>query len=304
MRFALNLPNYGPYADVRAMADLARLAEDSGWDGFFVWDHVTWLRSDPQPVADPWVLLTAVALATRRIRIGTMVTPVARRRPAKLVRETTTVDRLSGGRLVLGVGLGSPVEDEFLALGEPGDAKVLAQRLDEGLDVLAAAWTGEPVTYHGITQRVDGVTFLPRPVQEPRVTVWVGGTWPRRGPVERALRWDGAVLTYVDDRAPAAGAPAWRSAAPQEVADLAAMVRRRRTSTSDAASTAPHGGTGRFDIVVGGDSRGADAHLVEQLSAAGATWWQESLASHSGTWQDLVRRVRRGPPASRPPPGS
>lgn len=290
MRFALNLPNYGPYADVRAMADLAHVAEESGWDGFFVWDHVTWLRSDPQPVADPWVLLAAVALATRRIRIGTMVTPVARRRPAKLARETTTVDRLSDGRLVLGVGLGSPLDDEFLALGEPGDARVLARRLDEGLDVLAAAWSGRPVTHHGSAYRVDGVTFLPRPVQQPRIPVWVGGTWPRRGPVERALRWDGAVLTYLAGGASGARVPAWRSATPQEVVDLAAMARARRTTAPD---TAP----GDFDIVVGGDSRGADAPLVEPLAAAGATWWQESLASHSGTWQELTDRVRRGPPA-------
>jgi alkanesulfonate monooxygenase SsuD/methylene tetrahydromethanopterin reductase-like flavin-dependent oxidoreductase (luciferase family) len=286
MRFALNLPDYGPCADVRAMADLARTAEDSGWDGFFVWDHVTWLRSDPQPVADPWVLLAAVALATRRIRIGTMVTPVARRRPAELARETTTVDRLSDGRLVLGVGLGSPVEDEFVALGEPGDAGELARRLDEGLDVLAAAWSGRPVTHHGNVHRVDGVTFLPRPVQEPRIPVWVGGTWPRRGPVERALRWDGAVLTYLDGGASTARVPAWRPATPQEVAELAALARDRRTA-----------GSGDFDIVVGGDSHGVDARLVEPLAAAGATWWQESLASHSGTWQELTDRVRRGPPA-------
>src|SRR5829696_3042689 len=183
MRFALNLPNFGPYGDIGAMADLGRLAEDRGWDGFFVWDHVTWLRDDPQPVADPWILLTAVALATTHLRVGTMVTPVARRRPAKLAREAASLDRLSGGRLTLGVGLGSPLDDEFVAVGEPGDPKLLAVRLDEGLDVLAAAWSGEPVDFHGTTTHVDGVTFLPRPVQRPRIPLWVGGTWPRRAPL-------------------------------------------------------------------------------------------------------------------------
>jgi alkanesulfonate monooxygenase SsuD/methylene tetrahydromethanopterin reductase-like flavin-dependent oxidoreductase (luciferase family) len=281
MRYGLNLPNHGPAADIRAMADLARLAEDSGWDGFFVWDHVTWLRSDPRPVADVWVLLSAVAVATTRLRIGPMVSPIARRRPTKLARETASLDQLSGGRLTLGVGLGSPIDDEFVAVGEPGDPAVLAQRLDEGLDILNAAWSGQPVNYHGVTHHVDGVTFLPRPVQRPRIPVWVGGTWPRRRPTERALRWDGAVFTYLD---PTPTGPAWRSATPAEVAELATLARNRPAGTDD------------FDIVVGGDSWGADAHLVEPLAAAGATWWQESLASDIDTWDDVVRRVRRGPP--------
>lgn len=281
MRFAINLPNIGPYADVLAMADLARVAEDSGWDGLFVWDHVTWLRSEPQPVADPWILLTAVALATKRLRVGTMVTPVARRRPTKLARETVTLDRLSGGRLTLGVGLGTPVDDEFVAVGEPGDLSVLAQRLDEGLDVLAAAWSGRSVSYQGKTQHVDGVTFLPRPVQRPRIPVWVGGTWPKRAPLRRALRWDGAVFTYLDESGPG---PGWRSAEPHEIAELASLARRERGSSDG------------FDIVVGGRSLDDDAHLVEPLAAAGATWWQESLGPHYGEWEDVIGRIRLGPP--------
>jgi hypothetical protein len=281
MHFAINLPNTGPYADVLAMADLARIAEQCGWEGLFVWDHVTWLRSEPQPVADPWILLTAVALATTHLRVGTMVTPVARRRPTKLARETITLDRLSAGRLTLGVGLGSPLDDEFVAVGEPGDPELLAKRLDEGLDVLAAAWSGQPVSYHGTTQHVDGVTFLPRPIQRPRIPVWVGGTWPKRRPVQRALRWDGAVFTYVDETA---AGPGWRSPAPHEIAELASLARRERGSL--------HG----FDIVVGGRSLDDDAHLVEPLAAAGATWWQESLGPHHGGWQDTVDRIRLGPP--------
>jgi len=283
MRFAINVPNTGPYADVQAMADLARLAEDCGWDALFVWDHVTWLRSDPQPAADPWILLAAVATATARLRIGTMVTPVARRRPTKLARETVTLDRLSRGRLILGVGLGSPLEDEFAAVGEPDDPKVLAQRLDEGLEVLAAAWTGQRVDYRSATQLVDGVTFLPRPVQQPRIPIWVGGTWPKRRPVQRALRWDGAVFTYRDETAEG---PGWRSPRPEEIAELADLARRER-GTLDG-----------YDIVVGGRSLDQDAHLVEPLAAAGATWWQESLGPHNGDWSYSVERIRLGPPSA------
>ena len=280
MRFAVNLPNIGPYADVLAMAELARVAEECGWDGFFVWDHVTWLRSEPQPIADPWILLTAVALATRRLRVGTMVTPVARRRPAKLARETITLDRVSGGRLTLGVGLGAPLEDEFVATGEPADPKLLARRLDEGLAILAAAWSGSPVDFQGRAHKVDGVTFLPRPIQRPRIPVWVGGTWPRRAPVRRALRWDGAVFTYVDEKA---SGPGWRPPEPGEISELAAMARRTRASADG------------FEIVVGGRSADADAHLVEPLAAAGATWWQEALGPHYGGWDDVLDRIRAGP---------
>jgi hypothetical protein len=283
VRFAINVPNTGPYADAAAMAGLARIAEDSGWDGLFVWDHVTWLRSDPQPVADPWILLTAVALATTRLRIGTMVTPVARRRPAKLVRETVTLDRLSGGRLTLGVGLGSPIDDEFLALGEPGDPKLLATRLDEGLDILAAAWSGQPVHYTGVTQQVEAVTFLPRPVQQPRIPIWVGGTWPNRGPMHRALRWDGAVFTYLDRTRPDHN---WRSPTTAEIAELVARVSQER------------GHLDGYDVVVSGCARHTDRHLVQPMAAAGATWWQESFGPWLDDWHDTVRYIRRGPPAS------
>jgi alkanesulfonate monooxygenase SsuD/methylene tetrahydromethanopterin reductase-like flavin-dependent oxidoreductase (luciferase family) len=280
VRFAINVPNFGPYADVAAMADLARIAEEGGWDGLFVWDHVTWLRSDPQPVADPWILLTAVALATTKLRIGTMITPVARRRPAKLVRETATLDRLSGGRLTLGVGLGSPLDDEFRALGEPGDPKLLATRLDEGLDILAAAWSGQPVHYTGVAQRVEAVTFLPRPVQRPRIPIWVGGTWPNRGPVQRALRWDGAVFTYLDRTKRENN---WRSPTPAEIIDLATQVRQERGSLDG------------FDIVVSGRARHTDRDLVPRMAAAGATWWQESFGPWLEDWPDTVRQIRRGP---------
>jgi alkanesulfonate monooxygenase SsuD/methylene tetrahydromethanopterin reductase-like flavin-dependent oxidoreductase (luciferase family) len=281
MRFALNAPNFGPYADVAAMVELARVAERSGWDGLFIWDHVTWQRSQPQPIADPWVLLTAIALATSRLRLGTMVTPVARRRPTKLARETTTLDHVSNGRLTLGVGLGSPLTDEFTAVGEPSDPKLLAKRLDEGLEILAAAWSGDPVTYRGQTQRVDGVTFLPRPVQRPRIPIWVGGTWPRRAPLRRALRWDGAVFTYLDENADGTG---WRSARPHEIAELAQLAQREHHSPHD------------FDIVVGGRALDDDAHLLEPLATAGATWWQEPLGPHYRTWDDVLARAQHGPP--------
>jgi alkanesulfonate monooxygenase SsuD/methylene tetrahydromethanopterin reductase-like flavin-dependent oxidoreductase (luciferase family) len=149
MRYAINVPNFGDYADARFVADLARRAEQHGWDGFFVWDHINSAMGRGMPMGDPWVILTAVALATERIRIGTMVTPLPRRRPWKVARETTTLDHLSGGRLILGVGLGTPADAEFASFGEVPDIAERARKLDEGLEVLTGLWGGEPFSFVG-----------------------------------------------------------------------------------------------------------------------------------------------------------
>src|SRR6202161_1763564 len=141
MRFAVDVPNFGDFADPRVVADLARRAEEAGWDGLFVWDHVTHRKALRRTIADPWILLTAAALATSRIRLGTMVTPVPRRRVSKLAREVTTLDRLTGGRMILGAGLGGPVADEYGSFGDITDRKRLATRLDEGLFILNKLWS-------------------------------------------------------------------------------------------------------------------------------------------------------------------
>ena len=136
VRFGISVPNFAEYADPRLLTALAREAEAAGWDGFFLWDHILIERSWRMPMADPWVALAAIAAATERIRLGPLVTPLARRRPWKVARETVTLDHLSGGRTILGVGLGHPPEAEYAAFGEEPDARVRALKLDEGLDVL------------------------------------------------------------------------------------------------------------------------------------------------------------------------
>jgi alkanesulfonate monooxygenase SsuD/methylene tetrahydromethanopterin reductase-like flavin-dependent oxidoreductase (luciferase family) len=198
MRYAVNVPNFEDYGDARTVAGLAADAEAAGWDGFFVWDHLAFVKAWRLRIADPWVLLTAVALATERLRLGPMVTPLPRRRPWKLARETVTLDRLSGGRLVLGVGLGEPPEDEYGSFGEPTDPVVRAAMLDEGLEVLTRLWSGETVSFQGRHYRVDQVAFQPTPVQRPRIPIWVAGAWPRPGPLRRAARFDGSCPLKVD----------------------------------------------------------------------------------------------------------
>jgi len=202
MKHGINIPNFGAFADIHRLTELAREAEDNGWDGFFLWDHLNdpgpGMRTDPPlPMLDPWVALAAIAAATSRIRIGTMITPVARRRPWKLARETVSIDLLSNGRLILGVGLGGMPAEEHARFGEDPDDRVRARRLDEGLDILAGLWSGEPFSYEGEEFRVDQAAFQPRPVQQPRIPVWVAGLWPNRRPFRRAARWDGVVPSKV-----------------------------------------------------------------------------------------------------------
>jgi alkanesulfonate monooxygenase SsuD/methylene tetrahydromethanopterin reductase-like flavin-dependent oxidoreductase (luciferase family) len=174
-RRAIYLAPFDECFDPRLLADLAVRAEARGWDGFFLWDHVAY-RSPVQAVADPWVVLAAIACATSRLRIGPLVTPLSRRRVQKLARETVTLDHLSGGRLTLGVGLGVENNNELEPYDEVLDPRARAQLLDQGLERLAAFWAG---------------TFQPCPLQRPRIPVWVAGRWPNRRPLQRGARWDG-----------------------------------------------------------------------------------------------------------------
>jgi alkanesulfonate monooxygenase SsuD/methylene tetrahydromethanopterin reductase-like flavin-dependent oxidoreductase (luciferase family) len=169
------LAPFDELVDPGALAELASRAEQRGWDGFFLWDHIKY-RPPVRAVADPWIALAAIACATDRLRIGPLVTPLSRRRVQKVARETVTLDHLSRGRLTLGVGLGSDRNDELEPFGEVVDPRERARLLDQGLERLSTFWAGE---------------FQPMPVQEPRIPVWVAGRWPNRRPVQRAARWDG-----------------------------------------------------------------------------------------------------------------
>jgi len=278
--FGIDLPAYGEFADPRLLASLAREAEDAGWDGFFLYDQVAPER--PLPLVDPWIALTAVALATTRIRLGTLVTPLPRRRPWKLARETVSLDRLSGGRLILGVGVGVSPE-EFDDLGEQVDLRTRAAMLDEALLVLTGLWSGVPFSHQGTHYTVRAAQFLPPPLQSPRIPIWVGGTWPLRGPIRRAARWDGVFPHYRD----AAGQPA--PMPPAALGEMLSFIRAERHGEDDRP----------FAVVLRGASPGGDraaaTATVEPYHQAGLTWWLEGV--DGGRDLAAVRaRIRRGPP--------
>lgn len=191
MQHALFLPPYGELADPRSYAALADAAESAGWDGLFLWDHVLRSPDEVADIADPWICLAAAATTTNRIRLGTMVTPITRRRPIKLAREAISLDQLSSGRLTLGLGLGVDSYGELSKLGEVVDARERGQRLDEGVELLCRFWSGEPVVFTGDHFVADDVTVQPRPVQRPRIPLWFAARGGSRKPVRRAARYDG-----------------------------------------------------------------------------------------------------------------
>jgi probable F420-dependent oxidoreductase len=265
MRYGLSVCTLGGYADPRRVVELAQAAESAGWEALFVWDHLGFAMG--MPSGDPWVTLGAVAQATSRLRVGTAVTPLARRRPHVVANEVATLDQLSGGRVTLGVGLGQ-VPVEFTAFGEPGDARERAGMLDEALEVLAALWSGEPVDHRGRHYTVEGVTLAPLPIQRPRVPVWVGGDSPPA--MRRAARWDGWIVGGDDPSGRMVVTPA----------ELAVKIKRL--------------GPEALDVALTGLSAPGDG-VPRAYADAGVTWWLESIHGLRGSFDEMTARVAAGP---------
>lgn len=283
MQYGIFLPNFGPYANPQTLIGLARDAEAAGWDGFFLWDHIGGWH--PRMI-DPWIALAAIASNTTRLRLGPLITPLPRRRPHKVARETVSLDQLSGGRLTLGVGLGVR-QAEWDHMGEETNLRTRGAMLDEALELITNLWSGEPITHSGDHYTIFETQFLPTPVQQPRIPIWVGGVWPNKPPFRRAARWDGIV-------------PLLRDEGVAELDQLSAMlgyIRARRASS------------GPFDVVYFGTPTPADdpargAEIVAAYAARGVTWWLENIVPTAfgvgieDTWPltKMRERVLAGPP--------
>jgi alkanesulfonate monooxygenase SsuD/methylene tetrahydromethanopterin reductase-like flavin-dependent oxidoreductase (luciferase family) len=188
----------GELSDPRTLIDLGVAAEEHGWDGFFLWDHILRPTGQPQDLADVFVALSAVATMTSRIRLGPMVTPTARRRPQILAREAITLDHLSAGRLIVGLGLGVDTAGELSKFGEVTDPVVRGDALDEAAQLLASWWSGQSAVMSGSHYLVDDVALLPRPLQRPRIPMWFAARGSAIRPVRRAARYDGIFAIEID----------------------------------------------------------------------------------------------------------
>ena len=268
------------FEDFNANVDLACEAEEAGWDGFFLPDGLALeaLNYGPLPLFDPWVVMGAIAVRTQRIRFGAMITPLSRRRPWKVARECVTVDQLSNGRLIFSVGMGAATDDGgFHKVGEAMDLKIRAQRVDEGLQIIAALWKGQPTSFAGEHFRLDNITMLPPPVQNPRIPIWVVGVWEKPKSMRRALAWDGLIPQRFRD---------WQPFTAEDIRKVRDYVLEHRSSG------------GPFDIIAGGatpDKNSKQAsEFLRQFDEAGATWWVEG---DMGTlsFDKCRERIRRGP---------
>jgi alkanesulfonate monooxygenase SsuD/methylene tetrahydromethanopterin reductase-like flavin-dependent oxidoreductase (luciferase family) len=276
MRFGVDFPISGEYSEPRLLAQLALDAENGGWDGCFVWDHIR--LGESEPVADPWIALAAMAAGTERIKLGPLVTPLYRRHPWRVARESVALDRLSSGRSILGVGVGSDLFGEISMIQGPLKDSVRAGMLDESLSIITGLWSGEQFSFAGKYYSIKQAQFLPRPLQSPRIPIWVAGTWPNKAPFRRAARYDGAV--------PVIGNLA-TSLTVRQVRELVEFIQRYRKDGPP------------FDIVKFGatsDERNKDIDLVTSYAAAGATWWVETVVPGGQSLSDVRRHICQGPP--------
>jgi alkanesulfonate monooxygenase SsuD/methylene tetrahydromethanopterin reductase-like flavin-dependent oxidoreductase (luciferase family) len=266
MKSALWLPLFDELADPLTVVRVAAEAEEAGWHGVFVWDHLRW-RAPVRQAGDPWIAMAAIATATEQVRLGPMVMPLPRRRPAKVARESVTLDLLSRGRLTLGVGIGSDrFAHELSKTGEQLDDRARGRMLDEALAILTTAWSGEPVHHHGDHYTVDDIEFLPRPIQRPGIPVWIAGFLGNVKPIRRAARYDGFFPVNLEH--------------PDQLAEAVAAVTELR-----------HDPAMPFDFVASVPVGVDPAPYAE----AGATWWLPEPAPEAVTLDQVKGLLRDGP---------
>src|SRR6266705_3653172 len=279
MQYGFIIPN----GDTQSFPELAAEAEAAGWDGIFIPDCIS-IETEQFPASpwyDPWILLAVMAMRTRHIHIGTMLSAPSRRRPWKLARETVTLDHLSYGRLILPVGLGALEDGGFTKVGEIPDRKQRAELLDESLEILTGLWSGKPFSFNGKHYHVEEMTFLPKPVQSPRIPIWVVGAWPSQQSMRRVLRYDGLLPNKIT------GGDAPAAITPEDIGAMKAYIEEHRSQTTP------------FEIVQEGETPGEDPEraraIVRPYAEAGATWWTESRWSFPPI-EELRRRIQQGPP--------
>ncbi len=269
-----------PRGDAQTAAEFAYQAEEAGWDGFFVWEPVWGI--------DAWVCLTAAAMRTKRIKLGTMLTPISRMRPWKLASESATLDNLSNGRVILSVGLGA-IDTGFETFSEVSDRKMRAELLDEGLEVLTNLWSGEPFHFKGEHYNIEITEKAfdppPPPVQKPRIPIWVVGAWSRVKSMQRAVRYDGLLPNVMGEDGKVRMGPA----TPAEIREMNEFITTNREGDSP------------FDIIVEGQTPGDDpgeaGKIITPYAQAGATWWIEAMWSEPEP-DKVLERIKQGPPGS------
>ncbi len=275
MKFGIYAPNYGKtFGNPQVVVDLITEAEEAGWDGFFLWDHL--FPEDSTSIVDPFVTLAAAAVKTERILFGTTVTPVPRRRPWKLASECVTLDHLSNGRAVLGIGLGGP--EELGLMNEETNPKIHAKMAAEQIEILNGLWSGEEFSFEGEHYKLDKVKMSLKPVQQPRIKLWGAGTWPKKGPFRRASRLDGVI-------------PLRGLGRPLSLEELKQITEYLKLQGELPDS---------YDIVRIYWNMGEDIQTeydkFNEFREIGVTWWLQTVTDWTGDTEAIREVIRKGPP--------
>ncbi len=270
MHYGIEVVPFGQFGDPKVVIQFARAAEEAGWEGIWVWDHILF----PYGAGDPWVILSAVAASTERLKIITGVSPLPRYHVPVLARMLTSLDILSRGRVIFGTGLG--IDYEFSQVGEPGDPKIRAGMLDEGLELLTKLWSGNPVTHKGTYYTITDFTHVPTPVQAP-IPVWIGGE--SKPALQRAAQWDGWIIGTINEKCEIIRSP-------EKLAEEIVYIQKYRKSDEP------------FDVAIDGVTKPnkKDRELVRQYERAGATWWFEGIFGLRGSEEEMLNRIKAGPP--------
>ena len=269
MHYGIEVVPFGQFGDPKVVMRFAHAAEEAGWEGIWVWDHILF----PYGVGDPWVILSAVAASTKKLKIVTGVSPLPRYHVHVLARILTSLDILSRGRVIFGTGLG--IDHEFAQFGGPSNPKIRAEMLDEGLELITELWSGKPVTHEGIHYTTEDVTCIPTPVQN-WIPVWIGGE--STSALQRAARWDGWIIGTINEKCEIIRSP-------EKLAEEIQYIQKYRKSDEP------------FDVAIDGVSKsGKDRDLVHQYEEAGATWWFEGIFGLRGSEEEMLNRIKAGPP--------
>lgn len=267
MHYGIEVVPFGDFGDPHFCIQIARAAEKAGWEGIWVWDHILF----PYGVGDPWVILSAVAASTKKLKIITGVSPLPRYHIHVLARMLTSLDILSRGRVIFGTGLG--IDHEFTQFGGPGDPRIRAAMLDEGLDLITELWSGNPVTHKGTHYTLTNVTHVPTPVQT--IPVWIGGESKRA--LRRAAHWDGWIIGTINEHCEIIRSPT-------KLAEEIKYIQKYCNKS--------------FDVAIDGVSTPdkKDKELIRQYEKAGATWWFEGIFGLRGSKEEMLHRIEKGPP--------
>lgn len=270
MHYGIEVVPFGQFGDPKVVMEFARAAEKAGWEGIWVWDHILF----PYGVGDPWVILSAVASSTKKLKIITGISPLPRYHIHVLARILTSLDILSRGRVIFGTGLG--IDSEFAQFGEPGDPKIRAAMLDEGLELLVELWSGDPIYYEGTYYTARDVTLVTTPLQT-RIPIWIGGE--SKAALRRAARWDGWIIGTINEKCEIIRSP-------EKLAQEITYIRKYRKSSTS------------FEVAIDGVSNpdGKDRELTHQYEEAGAVWWFEGIFGLRGSKEEMLNRIKAGPP--------